>query len=85
VQGRCMEGVSNSEFGIQSWMMMKITKKRGKCKRNKEKGQREEKERRKRVLVRMKIKIGTKSTRGYDGTYDYEGYDGTNENERLRR
>ena len=31
------------------------------------------------------IKIGTKSTRGYDGTYDYEGYDGTNENERLRR
>ena len=66
-------------------MMMKMTKRRGKCKRNKEKGQREEKERRKRVFGENEIKIGTKSTRGYDGTYDYEGYDGTNKNERLRR
>ena len=49
--------MSNSEFGIQSWMMMKMTKRRGKCKRNKEKGQREKKERRKRVLVRMKLRL----------------------------
>ena len=31
------------------------------------------------------INVGTKSTRGYDGTYGNEGYDGTNENERLRQ
>jgi len=36
---------------------MKMTKRIGKCKRIKEKGQREEKERRKRVLVKMKLML----------------------------
>jgi len=58
--------MSNSEFGIQSWMMIKMTKRSKYWKRNKVKGQKRDEREKKESLVRMKINVSTKSTASYE-------------------